>query len=82
MSKLLLIASALASTVLLSGCLDKKSFETEPVQVSTAQGVVTCQLYTHEKVLWDRAIAAPAGMSIETADKICFDEGKRVKAGL
>ncbi|VAV90329.1 hypothetical protein MNBD_ALPHA07-605 [hydrothermal vent metagenome] len=81
MSKIL-ITSALTATVFLSACLNKESFETEPVKVSTKQGVVICQLYTHEKVLWDRAISAPAGMSIETADKICFEEGKRVKAGV
>jgi uncharacterized lipoprotein YbaY len=77
-----LITSMLSATVLLAGCLDKTSFETEPVQVSTPQGVVTCQLYTHEKVLWDEAISSPAGMSIEAADEICFAKGQRVKAGL
>ena len=78
----ILIPSLLTATVLLAGCLDKDSYKTEPVQVSTAQGVITCQLYTHEKVLWDEAISAPSGMTIDTADKICFEEGKRVKAGM
>jgi len=75
-----LILSALSATVFLSACLDKTSFETAPVKVATPQGVVVCQLYTHKKVLWDEAISAPNGMSIEAADQICIIEGYRVKA--
>ncbi len=74
------ILTALAATVFLAGCLDKASFATTPVQVKTPKGVVTCQLYTHEKVLWDEAISAPNGMTIEEADQICIMEGYRVKA--
>lgn len=81
MSKLLILP-ALTATVFLAGCLDPVDYETEPVNVSTPQGVIVCQLYTHDKVLWDRAITAPKGMSIETADQYCINEGHRVKAAL
>jgi uncharacterized lipoprotein YbaY len=74
------ILSALSASVFLAGCLDKSSFETPPVSVKTPKGVVECQLYTHDKVLWDEAISAPQGMSISEADRICYEEGKRVKA--
>jgi len=79
MSKFILI-SVLSSSVFLAGCLSKSSFETTPVKVVTPKGTVMCQLYTHKKVLWDEAISAPAGMSIDEADRICFAEGQRVAA--
>lgn len=78
MSKLGAITTLTVATVLV-GCVDPSDFESEPVQVQTAQGTVTCQLYTDERVLWDEAIAAPAGMSISTADSICRAEGQRRK---
>jgi hypothetical protein len=61
----------------LSGCMDPRSFETTPVEVATAAGIVTCQLYTPGMVLWDRAINRPESMSIEDADAICSEEGLR-----
>jgi hypothetical protein len=47
------------------------------VKVSTPQGVVTCQLYKHDRVIWDRAISRPETMSVATADAVCVAEGKR-----
>ncbi len=70
----------LASTTLLAGCaIDKRSFESQPVKVKTAQGTVTCQLYTKERVLWDEAIDVPAHMPISRGDQICREEGYRWK---
>jgi hypothetical protein len=72
---------AVCLVTVLSGCLDPKSMETAPVQVSTAQGVVTCQLYRRDRVLWDRAIHRPDAMSVATADQICQAEGERIASG-
>ncbi len=67
-----------AAFVVLAGCsIDPRNYETAPVQVETAQGVVTCQLYTRDTVIWDRATAVPAGMSIPQADEVCKAEGRR-----
>ena len=71
------LLTALAGVAVLAGCIDPADYESTPVQVQTAQGVVTCQLYTNERVLWDRAISAPAGMSIQQADNVCISEGNR-----
>lgn len=61
-----------------AGCgLDPRNFETEPVEVETSQGLVRCQLYTKESVVWDRAIDRPEGMTIREADDICRAEGAR-----
>lgn len=76
------ILIALLSTLALTGCIDPANYRTDPVQVSTKQGVVVCQLYTTQTVLWDEAISAPPGMSIEAADAICKAEGRRNAAAL
>ncbi|MEL7256683.1 MAG: hypothetical protein AAFN80_02425 [Pseudomonadota bacterium] len=68
------------STLILAGCApDPRSFETTPVQVKTAKGIVTCQLYTKERVLWDRAIDRPNNMTVREADDVCRAEGIRQK---
>lgn len=78
-AKMLLI---LAGGLALSACsLDPRAYETTPVVVDTAAGPVTCQLYTHEQVTWDRATARPASMDVETADNICRAEGQRELSG-
>lgn len=75
---LLILAGGLA----LSACaMDPRAYESTPVVVNTAAGPVTCQLYTHEQVIWDRAIARPESMDVETADNICRAEGKRELPG-
>ena len=61
----------------LSACINPQSYESEPVEVTTPIGVVTCQLYTRDLVVWDRAIDRPEGMTVSTADAICVDEGQR-----
>ena len=75
-----LICGGLVSAIFLSGCsIDPQSYETTPVKLKTAKGVVTCQLYTKERVLWDRAIDRPDNMTVREADNICRAEGERLK---
>jgi hypothetical protein len=73
----MLRAIVILSVVALSGCIDPRRFESTPVEVETASGVVTCQLYTPGMVIWDRAINRPEDMSVEEADEICSEEGLR-----
>jgi hypothetical protein len=63
----------------LTACIPSpEDLETTPVQVNTPQGVVTCQLYRHDRVTWDRAIDFPATkMSVKQADAYCRQEGQR-----
>ena len=73
-----MLGLALVSVTTLVGCadgLDKASYATTPVQVETDQGVVTCQLYREDLVLWDEAISKPSSMTIAEADAICQNEG-------
>ncbi|WP_299907562.1 hypothetical protein [uncultured Paracoccus sp.] len=72
---------ALTSLFLAACSLDPRDYETTPVVVQTEAGPVTCQLYTHEQVIWDRAISRPNSMDVKTADNICLQEGQREKAG-
>lgn len=68
--------------VALAACAPSpEQFETPPVQVQTAKGVVTCQLYTREITAWDRAIDRPATMSVQEGDAVCKAEGERRKKG-
>ncbi|MEM1005169.1 MAG: hypothetical protein AAF496_02520 [Pseudomonadota bacterium] len=62
-----------------AGCVPSpEELETPPVQVQTPEGVVTCQLYRYDRVIWDRAIDFPATkMSVRTADAYCRQEGQR-----
>ncbi len=74
-AKLFVTISAFA---LLAGCAgDPRDFESTPVEVASPKGTVTCQLYTKEVVLWDRAIDRPDAMGVEEADEICRAEGRR-----
>jgi len=75
---------ALAATGVLAGCggIDPRDFETEPVELQTAKGTVTCQLYTPQRVVWDRAIDWPRSMNAREADAVCQAEGQRQKDAL
>lgn len=69
-----------AGALVLAGCsVDPRSFETAPVDLKTPKGIVTCQLYTKERVLWDRSINRPESMTVQEADDICRAEGLRQK---
>ncbi|WP_170348736.1 MULTISPECIES: hypothetical protein [Ruegeria] len=63
----------------LAACIPSpEDLETDPVQVQTSKGVVTCQLYRPDRVIWDRAIDYPATkMSVAEADGYCRQEGQR-----
>ncbi|MEM0978506.1 MAG: hypothetical protein AAGJ34_13310 [Pseudomonadota bacterium] len=71
----------LATGTLVGACApDPRNYESEPVLVKTDRGIVTCQLYTDNQVLWDEAIDFPANhMTLSEADEICEQEGQRVK---
>jgi len=66
------------SAALLAAC-SPASFETDPVQVQTPTGTVTCQLYTRGMTDWDRSISRPDTMSVEVADSFCRREGQRLQ---
>ncbi len=61
----------------LSACISPRDYESEPVEIATPIGVVTCQLYTPDLVVWDRSVDRPDTMDVTTADAICVQEGKR-----
>lgn len=74
--KLAMLAVAVG---LVSACsIEPENYESKPVIVTTSAGDVTCQLYTYERVTWDRSINRPGNMSVATADTICRNEGARV----
>lgn len=70
------ILLSLGAVLSLAGCA-QEGFETAPVTIAAAEGPVVCQLYTPERVLWDRATAHPQAMSREAADALCRAEGMR-----
>lgn len=74
-SRLVLAGLALLGA---AGCtIDPRDYETTPVEVASSKGVVTCQLYIEDTIVWDRAIDIPNGMSIAEGDQICRAEGQR-----
>lgn len=58
------------------GCVDKRSYETAPVLLSTDKGTIICQLYRADLTLWDEAISVPTGISIKTGDALCKQRGE------
>ena len=72
---------ALAAFAGLSACANPVYYETAPVLAESPMGPVTCQIYTHEQVSWDRSIARPEAMDVKVADDICRDEGQLVLEG-
>ena len=63
----------------ITGCANKKEHETTPIRLKTPEGLVVCQLYALDLIMWDTSITRPKSMSKETADKICVAEGARLK---
>lgn len=77
MAKITVVA-VLGSALFLAGCVSSPvQYETRPVQLETPKGIVTCQLYTDDIVLWDRAIDRPETMTVREADQYCREEGQR-----
>ena len=73
---------AVAAVATLSACnITPQDYETPPVLAESAMGPVTCQIYTHEQVTWDRSITRPEKMDTKTADNLCRAEGKRIMEG-
>jgi len=72
-----IMAAGLMSCVAVLGACSPRDLESAPVTVHTPQGDVVCQLYTHDVVYWDRSIDRPATMSVEHADNICREEGRK-----
>lgn len=66
----------LLAPLALAGCLDPRDYESVPVEIETRSGTVTCQLYTEEYTIWDRAIIAPPGVTIAQADEVCREYGR------
>lgn len=63
----------------ITGYANKKEHETTPIRLKTPEGLVVCQLYALDLIMWDTSITRPKSMSKETADKICVAEGARLK---
>lgn len=75
-------ALAVVAVTTVSACaISPKDYESPPVLAESAMGPVTCQIYTHSQVTWDRSITRPAQMDAETADNLCRAEGKRIMDG-
>ena len=70
------IATLALGLAVLAACTPQQ-FESDPVTVQTAQGPVTCQLYTRNMLDWDRSINRPDTMSVAAADQICRAEGQK-----
>ncbi len=79
MRKKLLPLFMLPVVATLSGCFEPTKYESDPVDVQTSKGIVTCQLYTTQMVIWDRSIDRPANMSVREADEYCRRAGTEVK---
>lgn len=73
------IAIAISCLLAFAGCIPSpEDYETTPVEVTTDQGIVVCQLYTLDRVIWDRSMHRPETMSVKEADAACIDEGRRL----
>lgn len=68
---------ALIGGLAVAGC-SMAEFETDPVEVVIPAVTVTCQLYSRDIVMLDRAIDSPPGMTIAQADVVCRAYGQRL----
>ena len=81
----------LAAIAMVSACsLDPKDYETEPVTIPVPKeyvpvtgkdATITCQLYTKDRVRWDRATSYPEKLTHKHADNACLNEGYRQRDG-
>lgn len=73
--------SLVLAGLLVSACSieSKSSFESPEVVVTTDAGPVTCQLYTRDELIWDRATLRPSTLTDDQANQICRDEGVRLQ---
>ncbi|CAM3214581.1 hypothetical protein PANO111632_08430 [Paracoccus nototheniae] len=63
----------------LTACTQK--YESAPVEITTPDGPVTCQLYRPDMVIWDRPLSYPEGMETSEAASVCRKEGMSRKPG-
>jgi len=75
----LLFLCLFCALFIITGCANKKEHETTPIRLNTPEGLVVCQLYALDLIMWDTSITRPKSMSKETADKICIAEGVRLQ---
>lgn len=75
------VAAAAAALVLSACAITPEQYETPPILADSPMGPVTCQIYTHEQVTWDRSINRPGAMDVKTADNLCRAEGDRIMKG-
>ena len=85
MKRILLSAAGLA---LLGACssgnplANPKAYETPEQDIFVQDhGIVSCQLYTRELVVWDRAVHWPQTLPQEVADEFCLREGQKWRDG-
>ena len=74
----LLFLCLFCALFIITGCANKKEHETTPIRLSTPEGLVVCQLYSLDLIMWDTSITWPKSISKETADKIRIAEGARL----
>ncbi len=72
-------ALSIPALVALSACSNPEHYETDPVQVQTSRGIVTCQIYLTSMVVWDRSIDRPSNMGVKEADEYCRRAGYEIK---
>ena len=53
-----------------------------PIRLNTPEGLVVCQLYSLDLIMWDTSITRPKSISKETADKICIAEGAPISRAI
>ena len=75
----LLLLCLFCALFTITGCANKKEHETTPIRLKTPEGLVVCQLYALDLIMWDTSITRPKSMSKEMADKICIAEGARLQ---
>ena len=63
----------------ITGCANKKEHETTPIRLNTPEGLVVCQLYSLDLIMWDTSITRPKSISKETTDTICIAEVARLQ---
>ena len=64
---------------IITDCTNKKEHETTPIRLNTPEGLLVCQLYALDFIMWDTSITRLKSMIKETANKICISEGARLQ---
>ena len=75
----LLFLCLFCALFIITRCANKKEHEMTPIRLNTPEGLVVCQLYALDLVMWDTSITRPKSTSKETADKIFIAECARLQ---